>query len=169
MIYENFEFRLAIKEDFEDFLSLKIEPNNIYWSGFDCAPKIERLRTHFISAIDSDLRDFYLLFDISRAIGYLYIDYDPEERVSEIAYGITQKMSGRGLAKLMIKKGLTNLRPNYHSVIAWIALSNIPSIKTVEGLGFHRTNMEESRTFAQECDPVRFQKFIKAFFAAYES
>lgn len=162
MICDDLDFRLASEDDFDGFFSLKSEAENIYWSGFGSVPDKCRLKNHFLSAIKSDSRDFYILFYDDRAIGFMYIDYDPAEYVAEIAYGISRCMSGQGLAKIMIAKGLDNLRSEYRFVVAWIAEANIPSIKSVKALGFIKTNVEEDRKFVQETAPVRFQKYIKS-------
>lgn len=158
---ETVQLRLAQYEDFEDFLRLKSEANNIYWSGFDDKPNRDNLMCHFVAAIESQTRTFYLLFEQDQAIGYLYVDYDSELPVVEIAYGISAHQSGRGLAKLMIEKGLLEVRTGFTTIVAWIAVSNVPSIKSAEALGFQASQEQEHRTFAQESKPVKFCKYVK--------
>ncbi|EKM21633.1 acetyltransferase [Vibrio sp. HENC-03] len=63
----------------------------------------------------------------------------------------------------MIKEGLSVTKYKVDKVIAWIATSNIPSIKSVESLGFIKTIEEEVRSFNQEVEPVKFCKFIKIY------
>ncbi|MFM2615352.1 GNAT family N-acetyltransferase [Vibrio campbellii] len=160
---EKLELKLASYEYFESFFRLRSQPKNIYWSGFSEAPIKEKLEHHFFAAIESSSREFYLLCEKGEAIGYLYIDYNSDTDEVEIAYGISSEKSGRGLAKFMIKEGLSATKYKVDKVIAWIATSNIPSIKSVESLGFIKTVEEEVRSFNQEVEPVKFCKFIKIY------
>ncbi|MDN3700470.1 hypothetical protein ACFFUO_00825 [Vibrio artabrorum] len=68
----NLELKLANNEHFDDFLRLKSELRNIYWSGFGEAPKRENLEQHFRSAIESSARELYLLLEKNIVIGYLH-------------------------------------------------------------------------------------------------
>lgn len=165
---EALQLRLAQYDDFEGFLRLKSEANNIYWTGFADKPKRENLMRHFMASIETRSRAFYLLFEQDLAIGYLYVDYDSELPVAEIAYGISEHQSGRGLAKLIIEKGLLEIQTGFTTIVAWIAISNLPSIKSVEALGFQASNEQEHRTFAQESEPVKFCKYIKYSGGEYE-
>ena len=40
------EFRVATQDDFDDFFSLKSEPNNVFWSGFAAPPNRESFKIH---------------------------------------------------------------------------------------------------------------------------
>ncbi|MGY3958354.1 GNAT family N-acetyltransferase [Aeromonas popoffii] len=158
---KNFTLQLTKSSDFEAFLNLKSETENIYWSGFNSVPDRNILWSHFIESIYSKTRYFFLLFEGEQAIGYLYIDYIMLTRAIEIAYGISKTKSGSGLAKTMINLGLSYIELEYDTIIAWIAISNIASIKSVESLGFKRTGEEEYRTFLQEVEQIKFCKYIK--------
>lgn len=162
---EKLELKFASYEYFESFFRLRSQAQNIYWSGFSEAPIKKKLEHHYCAAIESSSREFYLLCEKGEAIGYLYIDSDSDSDSDEveISYGISSEKSGRGLAKLMIKEGLSATKHKVAKVIAWIATSNIPSIKSVESLGFTKTEEEEARSFNQEIEPVKFCKFIKIY------
>lgn len=153
------KLKLADYDHFDDFLQLKSESENIYWSGFIQAPKRENLDQHFRSAIESSTREFYLLLEENIAIGYLYIDHNESSNDFEISYGISKKKSGHGLAKFMIQKWLSKMEGQSTKIFAWIAISNVPSIKSVEALGFVKTQAEETRIFAQETTPVKFCRY----------
>lgn len=155
------KLKLADYDHFDDFLQLKSESGNIYWSGFIQAPKRENLEQHFHTAIESPTREFYLLLQDGIAIGYLYIDHNESSNEVEISYGISEKKSGHGLAKIMIQKWLSKMEGGSINVFAWIAVSNVPSIKSVEALGFVKTQAEETRVFAQETNPVKFCRYDK--------
>lgn len=155
------KLKLADYDRFDDFLQLKSEPGNIYWSGFVQAPKRENLEKHFHAAIESPTRKFYLLLEGDIAVGYLYIDHKESSNEVEISYGISEKKSGHGLAKIMIQKWLSKMEGESIKVFAWIAISNVPSIKSVEALGFVKTQSEETRVFAQETKPVKFCRYDK--------
>ena len=155
------KLKLADYDHFDDFLQLKSESGNIYWSGFIQAPKRENLEQHFRYAIESNTREFYLLLEENIAIGYLYIDYDESSKEIEVSYGISEKKKGHGLAKFMIKQGLSKIECKNSTVFAWIAVSNVPSIKSAEALGFVKTQSEDTRIFAQEEKPVTFYRYDK--------
>lgn len=158
---EDLELQHASCKYFEDFFRLKSESENIYWSGFSEAPIKNNLERHFMAAIRNSSREFYLLCEKNEVIGYLYIDYDSVGDEVELSYGVSSEKKGRGLAKYMIKQGLSKTENKVNRVIAWIAASNIPSIKSVEALGFKKTSDEETRTFSQEIEPVKFCKYLK--------
>ena len=152
---------LAMSSDFDDYLCLKSEPSNIYWSGFSSAPEREKLKQHFLAALNNKTRDVYLLKESEKVIGYLYIDYLLEGNTAELAYGISEFQAGRGLAKLMIGFALEKIPSDIDIQIAWIAESNIPSIKTIEALGFNNTADVEYRDLAQFTSKVKFTKFTR--------
>lgn len=117
--------------------------------------------SHFLSAIDSETRDFYLFNDSGSTVGYLYIDYLEDERSVEIAYGISECCAGKGLAKVMIQLGIGELRTGYDSLVAWVAETNIASIKTVKSLGFKISPEIQYRVLAQELDSIKFVKYVR--------
>lgn len=157
----NIRLKQAEIKDFDGFLAIRSEANNVYWSGFSTAPRSETLRQHFINAINSETRNFYLLFMDELVIGYLYIDYDCASNIAEVAYGVSEHFSGKGLAAKMIDMGMSSLPVDCKAVIAWIAESNVASTKSIERLGFIKSNESQLRTFAQEEQPLKFYKFIK--------
>ncbi|MEN3158169.1 GNAT family protein [Alkalimonas sp. NCh-2] len=161
MSNETFRLVPAGPEDFDIYLSLKSEPLNIYWSGFEKAPDKEGLMQHFCKALRSECREVYLLKAGNEGVGYLYLDYSAELQQVELAYGISEKWAGRGLAKIMIMQAIQKIRPGYNLLIAWIAESNIASIKTAVALGFSAGEKRERRELAQFSAPVTFIDFFR--------
>mgnify|MGYP005807253919 CR=1 FL=1 len=157
----NLKLELASYEYFDSFFQLKSEQGNIYWSGFSDVPNKLNLENHFCAAMESSSREFYLLLEDKKAIGYLYVDFDSKSKELELAYGISQHKNGRGLAKFMIKEGLSLTSKKAERVIAWVAASNIPSIKSVEALGFVKSSETDDRMFELETEPVKFYKYVK--------
>ncbi|MGF1710742.1 GNAT family N-acetyltransferase [Vibrio kagoshimensis] len=156
-----FVLELASEPDFDAYLSLKSEPANIYWSGFEEAPNASKLFSHFQMAINSTTRDIYLLKTTDLVVGYLYVDHLPKDKTVELAYGVSEYQSGKGLAKVMISLGLERVAAEFSTQVAWIAESNIPSIKTIQALGFESTSDIEYRALAQFTDKVKFVKFSR--------
>lgn len=152
---------LAQESDFEAFLTLKSEPVNILWSGFSAPPVKEKLQGHFDSALNSQTREVYLLKEEGKTLGYLYIDHCDKTRVAEFAYGISQHHAGRGLAKRMIGMGLLLCEDQYTTQIAWIADTNIASMKCAESLGFLRSTEFEYRQLEQFSEHVKFYKYCR--------
>lgn len=150
----------AVLRDFHIYLSLKSERPNIYWSGFAQAPEKEKLRQHFVNALSNQSRDVYLFKFGNDGVGYLYLDYFTKLEPVEVAYGISEKWAGRGLAKTMITQAIEQIRPSYNVLTAWIAESNIASIKTAISLGFEASETTTSRKLAQCPEPIMFIKFV---------
>lgn len=147
--------------DFDDYLRLKSEDSNIYWSGFNSPPDHDKLLEHYLAALSSSSRKIYFLKESRVVLGYLYMDYLSDKRTVELAYGISEYQAGRGLAKVMLTLGLDMLSDDINKQIAWIAEMNIASIKTVEALGFGNTEDIEYRTLKQFVEKVKFVKFIR--------
>ena len=151
----------ATLADFDDYLRLKSEHSNIYWSGFKSPPDHDKLLQHYLAALSSSFREIYFLKESDVVIGYLYMDYLLESRTVELAYGISEYQAGRGLAKVMLTLGLEMLSDNINKQVAWIAEMNIASVKTVEALGFVNTEDIEYRRLEQFEENVKFVKFIR--------
>ena len=60
----------------------------------------------------------------------------------------------------MIQLGLKKIGDTFKSYIAWIAESNVPSIKTAIALNFTASETSEYRQLAQSSVAVKFIKYI---------
>ena len=69
--------KLATAEDFNDYLILKTDENNVIWSGHSAPPDRDKLWEWFIENINRDERLFFLFYDeefYDEPVGYLYMD-----------------------------------------------------------------------------------------------
>lgn len=152
---------LAKEQDFESFFALKSEAVNVLWSGFTSPPLRDHLFEHFKNALKSQTRKVYLLKQEGQSLGYLYIDLCEEPGIVEFAYAVSQHHSGQGLAKHMIKMGLSLCDETQTTQIAWIADTNVASIKCAESLGFIRTKDFEYRQLKQFSEQVKFYRYCR--------
>lgn len=152
---------LADKSDFAFYYAIKSESQSIYWSGFSVAPDKTHLLEHYMAMLNNENRVTYVLKEYDMRLGYLCVDKDPLNSTVEISYGISAQCAGRGLAKVMIRLWLENIEPIFTTLVAWIAESNIASIKTAEAVGFRAGDEFEYRQLAQSPVPVKFIKYIR--------
>ncbi|POC28647.1 N-acetyltransferase [Vibrio vulnificus] len=152
---------LADKSDFTFYHAIKSESQSIYWSGFSSAPDRTRLLEHYTTMLNNENRDIYIFKEHDVRIGYFCVDKDRLNNTVEISYGVSAQYAGRGLAKIMIKLGLEHIEPMFTMQVAWIAESNIASVKTATALGFRATDECEHRQLAQSPTPVKFIKYSR--------
>ena len=158
---DNLSLVLADNSGFEFYYAIKSESQSIYWSGFSVAPDKTHLLNHYTSMLHNKSRLTYFLKELEIPLGYLCIDKDLPNRTCEISYGISSQYAGRGLAKAMIRLWLANIEDIFTTVVAWIAESNVASVKTVIALDFQATDEFEYRQFAQCPELVKFVKYIR--------
>ncbi|EPA5447437.1 TPA: GNAT family N-acetyltransferase [Vibrio cholerae] len=152
---------LADKSDFTFYHAMKSESQSIYWSGFSSAPDRTRLLEHYTAMLNYEDRDIYIFKEHDVRIGYLCVDKDRLNNTAEISYGVSAQHAGRGLAKIMIQLGLEHIEPIFVTQVAWIAESNIASVKTATALGFRAADECEYRQLAQSPTPVKFIKYSR--------
>lgn len=161
MKLEKFELNIADELDFLFYYSIKNEKQSVYWSGFLLPPDKNKLLYHYNTIMKDENRDIYIFKEHNVNVGYLYLDKDYTNNTVEISYGISEKYTGRGLAKIMIQLGLERIEPLFKTQVAWIAESNIASMKTVMVLGFNATDEVDYRQLAQSPTPVKFIKYSR--------
>lgn len=131
--------RLATKEDFDFFYSLKSEDFNIFWTGGDSKPDKNRLRTFFYTAIEKagekNTRKIYIIEnDDNKKVGHLYIIPNGDD--FDLPCAITSDYAGRGYAKQAIKLGLEEgKRLGFKRMIGSIREDNIASMKAYTSCG----------------------------------
>lgn len=128
--------RPARREDFPEFLRLKSEPLNIYWSGHSAKPDPEVLKRWYVDALDER---FILFAELAGGIvGYSYIV--PEADSVETAVGVAEAMTRRGLGTRII--ALTAEWAARHfpgrPINAWIYRQNTASVRAHEAAGYRR-------------------------------
>lgn len=152
---------LADQSDFAFYHAIKSENRSIYWAGFNAAPDRTRLLEHYTEMLKNKNRVFYILKGNQVRMGYFCGDKDRLNNTVEISYGVSAQYAGRGLAKVMIKLGLEQIEPIFTTQVAWIAESNIASVKTATALGFRGADECEYRRLAQSPTPVKFIKYSR--------
>lgn len=139
---------LAAESHFEDFYRLRCDPQNVYWTGHTAAPGREGLRSWYMENLRKPSRTI-LLFHCDDAIaGYLYIDAI-ETATWEVGYGVHSDLAGRGIGREIVHCAEQYVRDNVAPagrLVAWIADTNVGSIRCVSRNGFEVTEHTELRS-----------------------
>ncbi len=131
--------RLATKEDFDFFYTLKSEDFNIFWTGGSSKPEYEHLREFFYSAVEKasekESRKIYMVeSEKGEIIGHLYIIPNGDEY--DLPVAILGKFCGKGYASQAIKLGLEEgKRLGFKRMVGSIREDNISSMKAYTSCG----------------------------------
>ena len=147
--------KIATLADFEKYYLLRQDETNIYWTGYQVAPKREKLFDWYKINVESPNRNFFIFFEDSNEkeiVGYLYIDkiIDVPAEVT-VSYGVYSKMAGSGYGKKINSFGVDfvkNFLPQISNMGAWIAQDNIASLKCIEKNGYRKTDISKTVEFA---------------------
>ncbi|MEH6456401.1 MAG: GNAT family N-acetyltransferase [Cocleimonas sp.] len=153
----------AKAEHFDDFLKLKSDPANVFWSGFMDSPDREGFKRHYEGELKRHDRVIVFLYVNEKIAGYIYIDYSIVEKTVETGHGILPRFYGKGLGEDLIKFAIDYSKNNLSEaefIIAWIAEKNSGSIKNVINNGYIKTDDTELRIFLQRTDKVKFEKYV---------
>jgi RimJ/RimL family protein N-acetyltransferase len=130
-------------EDYEDYLEIRSEKKNLFWTGYSNPPDYEKFKLWFNERINNPKRDIYLMYTNDGCLGSLHLDiYD--EYIA-IGYSIKEKYEGRGYASKLVKEAINicNLiklqNRDIKLIIAWINQHNFASIKVAEKNGFKKS------------------------------
>ncbi len=150
--------RKAAREDFDFFFSVKSEEDNLYWCGYRNKPVKGNLQMFWNRYVPNNgegenysedrVREIYIVQEESHAVGYLYIDYLPDEE-AELSIGISITQSGKGYGTKAVKEAVAFLNAAGLSAIAYIREDNDKSRKLFSGAGFWQT--EEYREMTLPC------------------
>ena len=149
--------------DFEFYYELKCEPSSVYWSGFEKAPDKENLRGHFKRLIDKDFpnRDFYILEDQGRPVGYLQLTRNNDREV-EIGYGVSERYRGCGYGYFLLDqaKEIVAGMDGCVNLIGYVRDDNHSSKKCFEKNRFERRQDYVERYFALEDKKKKMYLYI---------
>lgn len=143
-------YKKASAEDFDDFFQLRSDEHNVLWTGHQHAPDKGKLRDWYDAQMNSRSRSIFLSYYMSAVSGYLYIDF-VGLCCYEISYGVLSKFSGMGFCKRLVNFAVEVVRQESRAeteILAWIAESNLASIKCITARGFLPGDCTEERTIA---------------------
>ena len=133
--------RLANYDDFEFYLQIKSEDNNIFWTGHDKKPDRTAIQKFFYSTIEDknkNARKIYIVEVNNERCGYLYLI--PDGDCFDLASSISEKFQGRGFGKKAIALGLEEGRKlGYKKMVGSIREDNIASLKAYSSLNVRVT------------------------------
>ena len=158
---EGIRVRKANISDFDFYYSVKCEKNDISWGGFESQPDYNMLFERFkdilnkvpgveneeINSTENNLpllkggnRDIYIIEYQDNKCGYIYVDKVEKNRF-ELSIGVSEKYSGKHVAREAIKKIVSSIREkNKLSVFqAWIREDSISSQKAFINANFKPT------------------------------
>lgn len=158
--------KLAKVEDFNDYLLLKNDENNVIWSGYSAPPDRDKLWEWFVENINRDERLFFLFYDkefYDEPVGYLYMDTvgDSNDTI-DTGHGVNSKCGGKGYGTQIISFALSYAKlnlPNIKFFQGWIAADNIGSIKNVLKNGYYKTEQTKIVKLGNEIDKL-FEKYM---------
>jgi RimJ/RimL family protein N-acetyltransferase len=156
---------LAQASQFDEFYRLRCDPENVYWTGHTSAPSREGLQSWYLKNLQTPSRTILLFHDDDAIAGYLYID-TLEPATWEIGYGVHHEMAGRGFGSEIVRSAEQYVRQNLApagQLLAWIADTNIGSIRCVSRNGFQITDQTQQKSLGGEAVVFRlYQKDLSA-------
>lgn len=157
--------KIIDENDFDFFFKIKINADNMYWTGHSKEPNYDELKIYFFNILRKQgnalSRKIYIIFNNEEKIGYLY--FDPIDSTTfSLSVAILDKYSGKGYAKLALNE-IKNFgfSLGYKKIIADIREDNFKSIKVFESLGFKKT---EEFKFIKICNLNQKIKMIRYLF-----
>lgn len=159
-------FELCKDYDFEFFYELKVDEENIVWTGHSNPPIKNKLKKWFLEQLERNDRYMFIVKSPeypNDPVGYLYLDIVGENNnVIETGHGVNSKFKGRGIGTKIIKFAIdytTNNLIYINRVDGWIAENNIGSINNVLKNGYIETS-ETKRVFFESINKnVNMRKF----------
>lgn len=150
--------------EFDKFYKLKIEENNIYWTGWSDRPNYDNLKKFYSEVINNlkTIKDrrIYLAYEDDKCIGYIYVDYVDEETFA-LSPAISSEVQGKGFGKELIGLGIKEgLNLGYKKMEAYIREDNIASIKCFEFNGAHKTNIYRNQYIENQNKEVKMIKYL---------
>jgi N-acetylneuraminate synthase len=135
--------RRACSADFPEFLRLKSEPADVFWTGHAQPPNPERLASWFEGALNQ--RVILIAEDKGAVIGYAYLIL--EGGAVEAAVAVSQAVSGQGHGRRIVAQAADMAGALYpgQPVLAWIYPQNLASVRAHEAAGYVRRPGMERR------------------------
>ena len=155
-------YRLAEKEDFEEFYRIKCDRLNIEYSGFTECPNRDHLSKWFSEQLHSHYRKIYLVLDSQIVCAFFYLD-----KINDITYefsasGVLSQYRGKGIGAYTVEASLDIAASlGATSCISLISEENIASYKRFMNAGFVRTDEYEMRNLPLLGGLHKFYKWIK--------
>lgn len=154
---------LAKLDEFDEFYKIKIEKNNIFWTGWANEPDYLKLKNFYDNCIYNlkTIKDrrIYLAHDKDAVVGYVYIDYVNNDTFA-VSPAISSNFQGKGLGKklieLVIKEGL---KLGYKNMEAFIREDNIASQKIFEFNGVHKTEIYKDVYIENQNRNIKMYKY----------
>lgn len=139
------EVRLATAKDYQEYHSIRSEPQNLYWLGYDKAPNHETFKPWFLKRLEDSSRNIYMLFEEGFCCGSLNIDLYHDHAF--IGYSIKNDFQGKGLATAAVKQAQKIIKQDLSlfETRAWVNENNKASAKVLTNNGFSKTDTFEMR------------------------
>lgn len=154
-------FKIATKNDYDDFYKIKCDPENVKWSGFNSEPDYNRLKIWYNNQLESTVRTIYLCYLEEQICGFFYLDKISNEEFEAASSGVLKKFAGKGVGTCLVKKRIEIAKEqNARMLSSWIADDNSRSWKRFEKLGFQKTDVSEVRMVSLMGGAKRFHKWI---------
>ena len=94
--------RAAEGTDFNFFLEIKSNPDNMYWTGHSFVPDKDKLLNFFAQSIAphevTEKRTIFMICNEKDTVGYIYFDPIDRKR-AEISISVLDRFSGHGYGK----------------------------------------------------------------------
>lgn len=139
---------LAKEDDFEFFYEIKVDADNMFWTGYSSAPIRDSLYKFFIEQISkqnlSINRKIFIITEIKETgivspMGYLYLD-PIDIDTAAVSVAVLMKYSGRGIGRVSLEESCEAARNSgYRYLTAYVREDNIRSEKMFKAVGFQRT------------------------------
>ena len=130
--------QIAQKSDFIDFLILKSEPLNIYWTSHSEPPNKKSLYCWYKNELHNEERQILFAKSNEEVVGYAYL-ICRGENLFESALGVSEKAAGKGIGRDILVKlcnYVTAITNKKVCIEAWINSKNLASIKAHEFAGY---------------------------------
>ncbi|UYP48054.1 hypothetical protein NEF87_004339 [Candidatus Lokiarchaeum ossiferum] len=159
---------IANEEDYEGFYNLKIDKNNVFWSGFKKPPKKKKLNEWFLKQLSRQDRIIFLVRlndNPKKPVGYLYLDFleDDIDSIS-VSYGVHSDFMGKGIGTKIIAHAFEYVRANYTTtklLVGWVSTKNIASMKVFKKNNFIETNETKKVLLVDFNEEITMIKYIK--------
>lgn len=160
-------YRLAEdnEKDFEDFLAIKSDYDNICWGGFSAPPERTSFRKWYAAQIKSEARDIYLVFTGlnggKQAVAFFYMDWQPNGEF-RVPSGVLKEFTRKGIGTFIIDEADKLAKAKgFKTHVAWVSDSNIGSVKRFVKLGFKKTEEHDTRVLPLLGGEHKYYKWYK--------
>lgn len=157
-------------DDFDAYLAMKSDPDDVRWAGFAVPPH----REHLVRWIEEELAQRQALFlaavlPENAMVGYALLRLAAGDMGEvEISYGVAAAHRGRRLGQAIVTLAADEARrrwPDVKRVVCWVAEDNAASTRSVTNGGYEATDVTRLATFAL---PSRHEKSMRKFVRTLE-